>query len=121
MALQKITRASSPPPIQAFEGRLQRGSMLIEKQWIPAFAGMTMVGMRASRTYLILNKQVCLVERGNAGLGAAEDQRMHVVRAFVGVHGFEIEHVSYDVKFIDNTVGAVHVSRHPRDVQRLAG
>ena len=45
---------------------------------------------------------------------------MHVVRAFVGVHGFEIEHVSDDVILIDDAVGAVHVPRHPRDVQRLA-
>jgi hypothetical protein len=40
-----LSQLSSPPPIQAFEGRLQRGPILILTvvTWIPAFAGMTMV------------------------------------------------------------------------------
>ncbi len=36
----------------------------------------------------------------NAGLGAAQDQRMHIMRAFIGVHRFQIDHVADDVKFV---------------------
>ena len=45
---------------------------------------------------------------------------MHIVRAFVGVDGFQVDHVADHVVFVMNAVAAVHVARHAGDVQRLA-
>jgi hypothetical protein len=43
-----------------------------------------------------------------------------VVRALVGVDGLEIEHVPDHVELVDDPVAAVHVARHPGDLERLA-
>ena len=45
------------------------------------------------------------------GLRAAEDQRMDVVRALVGVDRLEVQHVAHDVVLFLNAVAAVHVAR----------
>ena len=45
---------------------------------------------------------------------------MYIVRAFVGVHGFQVDHVADDVVFVVDAVAAVHVARQAGDVQRLA-
>src|SRR6185369_16466423 len=59
-------------------------------------------------------------KRLNAGLRAPEDQGVDVVRAFVGVHGFQVHHMADHVEFVADTVAAVHVARHARNIQRLA-
>jgi len=45
---------------------------------------------------------------------------MHVVRAFVGVHGFEVHDVADDVILVRYAVGAMHIARDARDIERLA-
>ena len=45
---------------------------------------------------------------------------MYIVRAFIGVHGFQIDHVADHVVLIMNAVAAVHVTRHAGHVKRLA-
>ena len=45
---------------------------------------------------------------------------MHIVRAFIGINGFQVNHVANHVVFIMNTVAAVHVARHAGNVKRLA-
>src|SRR6185437_2351196 len=59
-------------------------------------------------------------KRGYAGLCTAEDQRMDVVRPLVGVDGLEVQHVADHVELVDDAVAAVHVARHPCDLERLA-
>src|SRR4029077_6805598 len=54
------------------------------------------------------------------GLGAAEDQRVDVVRAFVGIDGFEIAQHAHHVELVGDAVAAVDVARHARDLERLA-
>src|SRR5487761_2423531 len=60
------------------------------------------------------------VERGDAGDGTAEDQRMHVVRALVGVDDLEVDQVACHAELVADAVAAEHVARHAGDVQRLA-
>ena len=60
------------------------------------------------------------VERLNPRLGASQDQRVDVVRAFIGVDGFQIQHVPDDVVFIGHAIAAMHVARDAGDVERLA-
>ena len=45
---------------------------------------------------------------------------MHVMRAFIGVHGFQVHHVPHDLEIFGNAIAAVHVPRHARHIQRLA-
>src|SRR5512140_1699649 len=45
-------------------------------------------------------------ERLDAGLGAAEDQGVHVVGAFVRVHRLEVHHVPDDVELVGDAVAA---------------
>ena len=45
---------------------------------------------------------------------------MHVVRAFVGVHGLQVGGVPHHLKFGRDAVAAVHVAGDARDIQRLA-
>src|ERR1700683_3001793 len=59
------------------------------------------------------------LERRDTGLGAAEDEGVDVVRALIGVHGFQIHQVGDAVVFVDDAVAAVHVARSARDVERL--
>ena len=60
------------------------------------------------------------VEGGQAGLGAAEYEGVDVVRALVGIDGFQVHHMSHDVVLVMDAVAAVHVSRDPRNGKRLA-
>src|SRR3954470_13542696 len=63
-----------------------------------------------------------LLHKGlDAGLGTAEDQRVDVVGAFVGVHRFEVAHHAHDMEFVRDAVAAVHVAGDAGDVERLAG
>src|SRR5437762_6808235 len=62
-----------------------------------------------------------LHERLDAGLGAAEDQRVDVVGALVGVHRFEVAHHAHDMEFVGDAVAAVHVAGDAGDVESLAG
>ena len=52
--------------------------------------------------------------------GAAENPGVDVVGAFVGVHCFEIHGVADDMELVRDAVAAVHVTRHPGVLQRLA-
>merc|ERR1719471_2451431 len=49
----------------------------------------------------------------------AEDQRVHVLRAFVCVDGLEVRRVSHCVVFVHDAVSSEHVTRVPRGVERL--
>src|SRR5690349_4532083 len=55
------------------------------------------------------------------GLRAAENEGMNVVRALISVDGLEIEQMTDHVIFVDDAVAAMHIARHARDVERLAG
>src|SRR3954470_14944660 len=59
-------------------------------------------------------------KRLDAGLGAAEDQRVNVVRALVSVDGFEIAQHAHHVKLVGDAVAAMHVAGEARDVEGLA-
>src|SRR5437667_2537301 len=59
-------------------------------------------------------------EGGDAGLGAAEDEGVDVVRALVGVGRLEVHDMADDVELVDDAVAAVHVARDPGDVEGLA-
>src|SRR5471032_3453164 len=62
----------------------------------------------------------CCGEGLDAGDGAAEDQRMDVVRALVGVDRLEVHGVADHVILVGDTVAAVHVARDAGDIERLA-
>jgi hypothetical protein len=55
-------------------------------------------------------------EGGDPGLGAAEDQGVDVVGAFVGIDRFEVHHVADHVVLVGDAVAAVHVAGGPGDV-----
>src|SRR6218665_1909925 len=57
---------------------------------------------------------------GDAGDGASQDQRMHVMRAFVGVDHFQVHQVARQAEFVADAVASHHVARQAGDVQRLA-
>src|SRR3954452_11304063 len=59
-------------------------------------------------------------ESRNAGLGAAEDQRVDVVRALVSVDGLQIDQMADDVELVVDAVAAVHVAGEAGDIERLA-
>src|SRR5437899_7422429 len=59
-------------------------------------------------------------KRLDAGDGAAEDQGVDVVGALIGVDGLEVLGVAHHVIFDLDAIAAVHVARHPRNIQRLA-
>ncbi len=46
----------------------------------------------------------------NAGNGAPDDQRMHIMRSFIGVYRLEIHHVAHDVIFLGDAVATMHVT-----------
>ena len=45
---------------------------------------------------------------------------MHVMRALVGVDGFQVRCVTHHVILDLDAVAAVHVASHPRDIESLA-
>ena len=47
-------------------------------------------------------------KRLNSGNRASKNQRMNVVRAFIGVDRFEVDHVADDAEVLGDTVAAVH-------------
>src|SRR5262249_12590327 len=51
---------------------------------------------------------------------APHDQRGHVVRALVGVHGLEVHHVADHRVLVHDAVGAQDVAREARDLERDA-
>ena len=67
-----------------------------------------------------LRDDTTLRKRRDSGDGAAKDQRMDVVGAFISIDGFKVGGVAHHVIFDLNSVGAVHIARHPRDIERLA-
>src|SRR3954471_4310630 len=63
---------------------------------------------------------VLSAESRNAGLGAAEDQRVDVVRALVSVDGLQIDQMADDVKLVMDAVAAMHIAREAGDIERLS-
>src|SRR5215218_9269455 len=61
-----------------------------------------------------------LEERLDAGLRAPEDQRVHVVRALVGIDGLKVLRMAHDVVLFLDAVAAVHVAGDSGDIERLA-
>ena len=45
---------------------------------------------------------------------------MYVMGAFVGVDGFQIGGVAHHLKLLGDSIAAMHVTGHARDIQRLA-
>src|SRR6266480_6990083 len=56
----------------------------------------------------------------DAGLRAAEDQGVDVVRAFVGIDHLQVDDVADDAELVGDAVAAQHIAREARDLQRLA-
>src|SRR5438552_3475157 len=56
----------------------------------------------------------------DAGLRAAEDQGVDVVRAFVGIDHLQVDDVADDAELVGDAIAAQHVAREARDLQRLA-
>src|SRR5204862_1614884 len=67
-----------------------------------------------------VNDEALSAERLDSGLGAAEDQRMDVVRALVGVDRFQIHHMADHMEFVMDAVAAMHVAGEAGDIERLA-
>ena len=53
-------------------------------------------------------------------LRATKDQRMHVMRAFVGVHRFKVHCVAHNLKVLGDAIAAMHVPRGARDIESFA-
>ena len=60
------------------------------------------------------------LEGGKPGDRAAHDQRVDVVRAFVGVDRLEVRGVAHHLEFGGDAVAAVHVAGDAGDIERLA-
>mmetsp|Transcript_41417 Transcript_41417/g.97041 ORF Transcript_41417/g.97041 Transcript_41417/m.97041 type:complete len:470 (+) Transcript_41417:1594-3003(+) len=59
-------------------------------------------------------------ERGDASLRAAQNQRVDVVRALIGVHDLQVDEVAGDAELVADAIAAEHVAREAGDVQALA-
>jgi hypothetical protein len=59
-------------------------------------------------------------ERLNARLGPPEDQRVNVVRAFIGIDDLEVDEMPGDTELVGDAVAAEHVARETGDIERLA-
>src|ERR1700712_5416569 len=59
-------------------------------------------------------------ERRDAGDRAAQDQRMHVMRALVSVYDLEVHEMPRDPELVADAVAAQHVACDSGDVQALA-
>src|SRR5690348_17079387 len=47
-----------------------------------------------------------LAERLKSRHGAAHDECMHIMRAFIGIHGFQIQHMADHAIFVGHAVAA---------------
>jgi hypothetical protein len=45
---------------------------------------------------------------------------MNVMSALIGIHNFQVQHVSYDGEIARNTVSTQHVSGIPSNLKRFA-
>src|SRR5829696_5981773 len=68
----------------------------------------------------ITERTITLGEGLDAGDRASEDEGVDVVRAFVGVHYFEVDDMADDAELVRDAVAAEHVASHARNVERLA-
>src|SRR5208283_4479828 len=59
-------------------------------------------------------------ERLYAGLCSAQNQRVNIMRALVGIHHLEIHHMANHAELVRYAVAAEHIARRSRDVQGLA-
>ncbi len=66
--------------------------------------------LRKSRTFAIPSKK-----RLQPGLRPAQNQRVDVVGAFIGVDGFEVHHMADDAVFVRHAIAAVHVAEAQRN------
>src|ERR1043166_6010089 len=76
-------------------------------------------GRRKSLARRGRDKRARSEKRLDPGLRAAEDQRVDVVRALVGVHGFQMAHHAHHVEFVRDAVAAVHVARRAQFPRQL--
>jgi len=67
-------------------------------------------------------RQLCasIGKRRNARLCAAQNERVNVMCALVGVHHFEVDQMTRHTKLIADAVAAHHVACHARNVQSFA-
>src|SRR5207302_4007130 len=56
----------------------------------------------------------------DAGLRAPEDERVDIVRAFVGIDHLQVDDVADDAELVGDAVAAQHIAREARDLERLA-
>ena len=56
----------------------------------------------------------------NAGLRAAQNERVNVMRAFVGVNHFEIDQMARHTELIADAVTPHHVTCHSGNIERFA-
>src|SRR3712207_7520847 len=59
------------------------------------------------------------VERVNSRLRTAQNQRVDVVRALVGIDRLEVRHDPHDMEFIGDAVAAMHVASDARNIEGL--
>ena len=45
---------------------------------------------------------------------------MHIVGALIGVHRFEVHHVTDHLIFAGDAIAAMHITGNPREVESLA-
>ena len=55
----------------------------------------------------------------NTCLRTPQNQRMNVMRAFVGVHHFEVHQMTRHIKLVRDAITAQHITRQTRHVQRF--
>ena len=60
------------------------------------------------------------IEGLQSRLCATQNEGVNIVCAFVGVDGFQVDHVANDMVFVVNAIAAVHVARHAGHVQGFA-
>ena len=61
-----------------------------------------------------------MTEGLQAGLRPTEDQRMHIMGTFIGIDGFQIDHVSHDMIIGGNAICAMHIASGARDIEGFA-
>jgi hypothetical protein len=67
-----------------------------------------------------VNNQVCLIgKRRNAGDGAAQNQGVNIVRAFIGIDHLQVHQVASRPKLVADAIAAHHVARHASYIQGL--
>src|SRR5579859_4970596 len=53
----------------------------------------------------------------NSGDRLSDDQRVNILRAFIGFHRLQVHHVTHDWIIVSDAVAAEHIARHARAFQ----